>query len=250
MYVGRKREHSTRTVGTGDSGWGSQHRNSGKQAEMSSDNPVADVSDPNNPGMSRLSMCADAQKVDKTKLAQTEFPIIEFDGDTFAILLTYLHTGSCHLSCLKIPGLICAAEHYDLPELLQACFHHAKQFIRIDKACQMLGALENYYWRYSSASELVNMILAFVETRAQSIFETTHFLELSESMVQLIINRNLEAPEVSKFEAMLKWAKHRVQNKTYNDKHDAKIEFRCCMDRLTRDLKLYRISPQDLIKVR
>ena len=48
---------------------------------------------------------------------------------------------------------------------------------------------------------------------------------------------------------MLKWAKHRVQNKTYNDKHDAKIEFRCCMDRLTRDLKLYRISPQDLIKV-
>ena len=114
----------------------------------------------------------------------------------------------------------------------------------------MLGALENYYWRYSSASELVNMILAFVETRAQSIFETTHFLELSESMVQLIINRNLEAPEVSKFEAMLKWAKHRVQNKTYNDKHDAKIEFRCCMDRLTRDLKLYRISPQDLIKVR
>ena len=217
---------------------------------MSSDNPVPDVSDPNNPGMSRLSMCADAQKVDKTKLAQTEFPIIEFDGDTFAILLTYLHTGSCHLSCLKIPGLICAAEHYDLPELLQACFHHAKQFIRIDKACQMLGALENYYWRYSSASELVNMILAFVETRAQSIFETTHFLELSESMVQLIINRNLEAPEVSKFEAMLKWAKHRVQNKTYNDKHDAKIEFRCCMDRLTRDLKLYRISPQDLIKVR
>ena len=52
-----------------------------------------------------------------------------------------------------------------------------------------------------------------------------------------------------RFEAMLKWAKHRVQNKTYNDKHDAKIEFRCCMDRLTRDLKLYRISPQDLIKV-
>ena len=62
----------------------------------------------------------------------------------------------------------------------------------------MLGALENYYWRYSSASELVNMILAFVETRAQAIFDSTHFLELSESMVQLIINRNLEAPEVAK----------------------------------------------------
>ena len=30
---------------------------------------------------------------------------------------------------------------------------------------QMLIALESYYWRYCSASELVNMILAFIETR-------------------------------------------------------------------------------------
>ncbi len=32
----------------------------------------------------------------------------------------------------------------------------------------MLCSLENYYWRYCSASELVNMILAFIETRQQS----------------------------------------------------------------------------------
>lgn len=33
----------------------------------------------------------------------------------------------------------------------------------------MLSSLENYYWRYTSASELVNMILAFVETRAVQV---------------------------------------------------------------------------------
>ena len=55
------------------------------------------------------------QKVDRAKMAQTEFPIIEFEGDTFKLLLNYLHTGCCNLSCLNIPGLICAAEHYDLP---------------------------------------------------------------------------------------------------------------------------------------
>ena len=33
----------------------------------------------------------------------------------------------------------------------------------------MLCSLENYYWRYTSASELVNMILAFVETRAYQV---------------------------------------------------------------------------------
>jgi RAP1 GTPase activating protein 1 len=30
---------------------------------------------------------------------------------------------------------------------------------------------------------------------------------------------------------------------------DAKIEFRCTMERLTRDLRLYRNSPHDLIKM-
>lgn len=108
-------------------------------------------------------------------------------------------------------GLICAAEHYDLPELLQACFHHAKQFLRIDVVCSMLIALENYYWRYTSASELVNMILAFVESRAYALFQNGEFLNLSESMVQMIMCRNLEVSEVKKFEAMLAWARNRVQ---------------------------------------
>ena len=49
---------------------------------------------------------------------------------------------------------------------------------------------------------------------------------------------------------MLKWAHSRVRSKRFSNKVDAKVEFRCCMDRLTRDLKLYRIAPQDLIKVK
>lgn len=56
--------------------------------------------------MPRLSVCADAQKVDRAKLAQTEFSIIEFDPDTFRVLLDYLHTGSCPLTCVTIPGKI------------------------------------------------------------------------------------------------------------------------------------------------
>ena len=35
------------------------------------------------------------------------------------VLLDYLHSGCCPLSCITIPGLICAAEHYDLPDLIQ-----------------------------------------------------------------------------------------------------------------------------------
>ena len=65
----------------------------------------------------------------------------------------------------------------------------------------------------------------------------------------MIMARNLEVPEVRKFEAMLQWAKHKIRTRGAASRIDAKIEFRCTMERLTRDLRLYRISPQDLIKV-
>lgn len=112
----------------------------------------------------------------------------------------------------------------------------------------MLVSLENYYWRYTSASELVNMIMAFIETKAHLLFQLTDFLSLSESMLQMIMCRNLDLPEIRKFEAMHAWAKHKVKEKL-PPKTDAKQEFRYIMERLTRDLKLDRISPHELIKV-
>ncbi|XP_033221111.1 uncharacterized protein LOC117175513 [Belonocnema kinseyi] len=248
-------------LGTITAGWGRSIRKHGSGNTLQSDDrkrwsSSQDCSNKeskdkdkgsNSLAVPRLSVCADAQKVDRAKLAQTEFDIIEFDPETFRILLDYLHTGSCPLTCSNIPGLICAAEHYDLPELLQACFHHAKQFLRIEIVCVMLCSLENYYWRYTSASELVNMILAFVETRAYQLFQSPEFLTLSESMVQMIMCRGLEVIEIKKFEAMLSWAKHRI--KTKSSKIDAKMEFKCIMERLSRDLKLYRITPQELIRI-
>lgn len=61
-------------------------------------------SDSANLAVPKLSVCADAQKVDRNKLLQTEFPIIEFDAETFQVLLDYLHSGCCPLSCTSIPG--------------------------------------------------------------------------------------------------------------------------------------------------
>jgi RAP1 GTPase activating protein 1 len=69
-------------------------------------------------------------------------------------------------------------------------------------------------------------------------------------MVQMVMSRNLEVAEIRKFESMLAWARHKIRSRPSTSKVDAKIEFKCTMERLARDLKLYRISPQDLIKVR
>ncbi|XP_050741736.1 uncharacterized protein LOC108035169 isoform X4 [Drosophila biarmipes] len=153
------------------------------------------------------------------------------------------------ISSTDCSSLLCAAEHYDLPELLQACFHHCKQFLRIEVVCPMLISLENYYWRYTSASELVNMILSFVESKAHSLFKCPEFLHLSESMVQMIMCRELQTPEIRKFEAMLAWAQHKVGKLKNHPNKDTQFEFECIMERLTRDLNLCRISPSELLTV-
>nr|XP_017090627.1 uncharacterized protein LOC108121180 isoform X6 [Drosophila bipectinata] len=250
-------------LGTITAGWGRSIRNKNtnqlnpddkKKWISSTDYRDSKDKDKDKPGnnqlaVPRLSVCADAQKVDRAKLAQTEFNIIEFDPDTFRVLLNYLHTGTCPLTCVSIPGLLCAAEHYDLPELLQACFHHCKQFLRIEVVCPMLISLENYYWRYTSASELVNMILSFVESKAHALFKCPEFLHLSESMVQMIMCRELQTPEIRKFEAMLAWAQHKVAKLKNHPNKDTQFEFECIMERLTRDLNLCRISPSELLTV-
>ena len=89
----------------------------------------------------------------------------------------------------------------------------------------------------ASASKIFN-------SRSLAIFHNPHFLDLSETMVTMIMARNLEIPEIHKFEAMLKWAKNYIKNQGHQNRADAKADFRACMDRLSRDLKLYRISPQ------
>lgn len=198
------------------------------------------------------------QQIDRNKLAQTEFTIIEFDGDTFEKLLEYLHSGSCPLTCDTIPGLICAAEHFDLPDLLQACFHHTKTHLRLSVVPSMLNQLENYYWRYNSASQLVNTILKFVDPRATKLFQRQEFLTLSESMFTSMLSRpTLNVSESRKFQVMLLWAMNKIKIKnTINDYNvpdnlpKAKaFELQVVMNRLTRDLKLHKIPPSELIKV-
>ena len=114
-------------------------------------------------------------------LWQFQFPIIEFDGETFRILLTYLHCGSCTLSCLNIPGLICAAEHYDLPELLQACFHHAKQFIRVDKVSHLVLFSSKYWKKFYSLA--CNCVYSRLQVKSERIAFSVQGLWLSKLFV-------------------------------------------------------------------
>ncbi|CAG2159594.1 unnamed protein product [Oppiella nova] len=237
------------------SGWGSKGRNdSMKRWQSESFYAKLESTGVEVPG---LSVCADVAKIDRTKLAQNEFTIIEFDGDTFQLLIEYLHSGSCPITCDTVPGLICAAEHFDLPDLLQACFHHTKTHLKLNVVPRMLNQLENYYWRYTSASQLVNTILNYVDPRANALFARQEYLQLSESMLQTILTRqNVNLSETKKFQVMFQWSVHKVKtdrlaDRPQNDKlQTTRVnELQAIMNRMTRDLKLHKIPPQDLIKI-
>ncbi len=64
-------------------------------------------------------------------------------------------------------------------------------------------------------------------------------------MVNQIMNRDLDVPEIRKFEAMLRWATNKSKSKADPDQ-----EFKHIMDRLKKDINLMKIAPQDLIRVR
>lgn len=235
----------SRLVSGSWSGWGSKNRQEGFkrwQSESIYSGMINDAADGFE--LNGLSICADLAKVDRGKLAQSEFTIIEFDGDTFQLLIEYMHSGTCRLTCEIIPGLICAAEHFDLPDLLQACFHHTKTHMRLSVCPSMLNQLENYYWRYNSASQMVNTIFKFIDPRGGKFFQRNEYLTLSESMFASLISRStLSLSECAKFQVMLKWATNKL------GENSKPRELELMMNRLTRDLKFHKIPPNELITV-
>jgi hypothetical protein len=252
----------TRFVSGSWAGWGSKNRESMKRWQSES------IYSKQEGGLGielpGLSVCADVAKIDRNKLAQTEFHISEFDGETFQLLIEYLHAGTCPLSCECIPGLICAAEHFDIPDLLQACVHHVKAHIQLQSVPQMLCQLEPYYWRYNSAMQLVNALFKYIDPRAARLFTRSEFLRLSESMLMSILSRQTAIlSESLRFQAIARWSQFHVQPSADVQQlsvwHPAevldqfsdtqRVEFRQTMDRLACDVKLRRIPPYDLIRL-
>lgn len=177
-----------------------------------------------------------------------------------------IKTGTCVLTCSTIPGLICASEHFDIPDLLQACFHHAKTHLNLRVVPEMLTQLENFYWRYNCASQLASAILKFIDGKLLKLFQLKEYLQLSESMLLCILTRpSVNLGELQKFEIMLKWAQYKV-NSTLRNKSPlnwntsevsanlnpvALNQLKKIMTRLSKktDIKFYKMSPNDIIKV-
>lgn len=54
-----------------------------------------------------------------------------FESDVFEALLQFLHTGSCDLVPSLLPGLLSAAQYYEVGDLHQVCVESMTQAITV-----------------------------------------------------------------------------------------------------------------------
>ena len=128
-------------------------------------------------------------------------------------MLAYLMTGSCVIKPSTVVGITCAAEHFEIPELKQACFDRLSSCLTAKTVCTILSQLEKYL-SYHSAKTMVVRALEYVDANAADVLTCDDFLCLSENMVYLILRRDIEVEEILKVNAALAWGKANVKKGT------------------------------------
>ena len=139
-----------------------------------------------------------------------QYTISEFNDAVFSQVLKYLITGSCSIQPSTIVGITCAAEHFEIPELRQACFDQLSNCLMVKSVCKILTQLESYLL-YRCAKTMVVRTLEFVDSNAEDVLVSEDFLKLSENMVHLILRRDIEVQEILKVNAALDWTTKNIK---------------------------------------
>ncbi len=127
-----------------------------------------------------------------------------FTEQVFSEILSYSMTGGCTIKPDNIIGLACAAEHYELEELKQACLKQLSQCLVPTTVCTILIELEKYL-SYSSAKAMIITSLEYVDNHAEDLLSSDKIELLSENMVHLILRRDTDVPELLKVKAAFAW---------------------------------------------
>ena len=122
----------------------------------------------------------------------------------FQELLTYTMTGACTIKSANVVGVACAAEHYEVEELRQACHQQLPQCLSVTSVCEVLGQLEKHL-AFSAAKTMIVQCLEFVDSNATELLSSDHFLSLSENMVHLVLRRDTDVTEILKVKAAFAW---------------------------------------------
>ena len=55
----------------------------------------------------------------------------EFEADIFCGVIDYIHNDKCAITYETLPGLLCAATYYELPDLKLSCLNRSDDAITV-----------------------------------------------------------------------------------------------------------------------
>lgn len=139
-------------------------------------------------------------------LAHVQYTIEDFSDLVFVELLNYTMAGACSIKPTNVVGLACAAEHYEIEPLRQACHDQLPKCLSVGSICEILGQLEKHL-AFSSAKTMIVQCLEFVDSNAYELLSSDLILGLSENMVHLVLRRDTDVPEILKVKAAFSWGK-------------------------------------------
>ena len=170
--------------------------------------------------------------------------IEEFDFDIFKQVIQFAHTGSLVLQARMLIGLVNAADHFEMPDLLEACMGFLDETISADSVCSMLSTVERYtrYFQTPSARNAVHKILEFVDSHADEVLGLRCLSTVPRPVMMLVLDREeSHAAELLKFEAALRWCRQHHQNHPH-------IGLKTIFEPFSRLIEFHRIPANDLMQ--
>jgi hypothetical protein len=81
----------------------------------------------------------------------------EFEADIFSGVIDYMHNDKCSITYETLPGLLCAATYYELPDLRLSCLNRRDDVITVSTV-SMLGRYTVYLINFKKAGKPVVFI--------------------------------------------------------------------------------------------
>ena len=186
---------------------------------------------------------------------QTTVVVDEFDYDIFKRVLEYAHTGYITIQARTLLGIVNAADHFQMPDLVEACMNFLSEAISPDNVCSMLSHAEKYtrYFQTDSARLAMHKILEFVDQHAEEVLGLRCLSTVPKQVMMLVLDREeSSAGESVKFEAALRWCKLHQRNhpniplKTIFEPFARLIEFH----RIPATDLMHKVKPSDVVEER
>ncbi|XP_064614458.1 serine-enriched protein-like [Liolophura sinensis] len=131
----------------------------------------------------------------------------EFDPTIFRQLMEFIHTGDIELSVDNVIGMLNAADSYGVDDLRMACIQFLHRLLEFNTVFPLLATAQSHA-HLPLTEIIIDQILNFIDSKAQTLLRLRNFEVLSKDAAVLVLSRRtLRATEAAKWDAALHWSR-------------------------------------------